>query len=270
LEQNLDILSKLLDPSTNLDAALKKLGLEQEQILRIKSYLSKEPETVKTAESKLDTGSKPLSAAVMTANTNGTETASDQAKAGQQNTEPKIVQPVKPQTAGQPVPAVFQTTGLQETDQTQPVSETAGTQADIFSQLVDKAAAGIQEGKYRMSIQLRPEHLGKVTIQMVMDADGLVVRIHTQNDAVESAISNQIAQLEQALKDKGIAVVRMEVTQNNHQDGNGQSGNPHDSKRQRHRGYTDQGDVDGIDAAGREMFMTLQPYLFNNSVEFRA
>jgi len=143
----------------------------------------------------------------------------------------------------------------------------AAAKAGILEQVAGKAAAGIKQGKYQMSIQLRPEHLGKVSVKVTMDAEGMVVRIHAQNETAKSAISGEVAQLEQALKDRGITVVRMEV-QESLQDGAGQPGHPNDPRRDR-REYTPQDDGDA-GTAGRETFIALQEYIYGNTVEFRA
>ncbi|NLT17647.1 MAG: hypothetical protein GXY11_08520 [Clostridiales bacterium] len=143
----------------------------------------------------------------------------------------------------------------------------AAAKAGILEQVAGKAAAGIKQGKYQMSIQLRPEHLGKVSVKVTMDAEGMVVKIHAENETAKSAISGEVAQLEQALKDRGITVVRMEV-QESLQDGAGQPGHPNDP-RQNRREYTPQDDGDAGTAC-RETLIALQEYIYGNTVEFRA
>lgn len=272
------LVSSLEQPGAvpDLDAVLKKIGVEPDKFLWIKSCLSKYLGTAAIQGNGQETESAPLPRLYSAVNAQSAETASVmpdvralETAAGQSGSANESVRPIIQHTAIQSSPSAFQGAVIQQTADTQTLSETAGTPGDIFTQLVEKAAAGIQEGKYRMSIQLRPEHLGKVNIKMVMDADGLVVKIHAHNDAVESAISGQLAQLEQTLRDRGVTVVRMEVGQQSLQDNARQSGNPQEGKRQRQGGYYDAGDGDFVDTAG-EMFMTLQPYLFNNSVEFHA
>ena len=184
---------------------------------------------------------------------------------GGRETAAKTVQPV-------PAEAYVQTTIKQDAGAVQadaPVragSETTATAGDILAQLVEKATAGIKDGKYQMSLQLRPEHLGKVSVNVTMEAEGMVVKIHAQKEAAESAISSQVAQLEQALKDRGITVVRMEV-QEHLQDGAGQPGSQNDPRRNR-REYSTQGDGDA--EAGLETFTALQEYIYGNTVEFQA
>jgi len=95
----------------------------------------------------------------------------------------------------------------------------------------------------------------------------MVVKIHAENETAKSAISGEVAQLEQALKDRGITVVRMEV-QESLQDGAGQPGHPNDP-RQNRREYTPQDDGDAGTAC-RETLIALQEYIYGNTVEFRA
>lgn len=168
--------------------------------------------------------------------------------------------------AGQPV---FRTQDLSTAGQTQAMDKTARTGADIFSQLVDKAAAGLKDGTYLMDIRLKPEHLGMVTIRMALDADGLVVRIHAINNTVENTLSAQTATLEQALRDRGIDVVRVEVAQPNLQNGTERRDTSQDGRRQRHQNLCIRPEGDAAEA-GQELFMALQPGLYGNSVEFQA
>ncbi len=134
---------------------------------------------------------------------------------------------------------------------------------------MDRAAAGLKDGTYLMDIRLKPEHLGMVTVRMALDDDGLVVRIHALNNAVENTLSAQAATLEQALRDRGIDVVRVEVAQPNLQNGTERRDTSQDGRRQRHQNLFIRAEGDAAEA-GQELFMALQPGLYGSSVEFQA
>lgn len=210
---------------------------------------------------------EPKAASVPTENS-GDDAA--QAQTGREETTapPKSAgtHPEESVQAGQPV---LRAQDLSAAGQTQAINKTARTGTDIFSQLVDRAAAGLKDGTYLMDIRLKPEHLGMVTVRMALDADGLVVRIHALNNAVENTLSAQAATLEQALRDRGIDVVRVEVAQPNLQNGTERRDTSQDGRRQRHQNLFIRAEGDAAEA-GQELFMALQPGLYGSSVEFQA
>jgi len=65
--------------------------------------------------------------------------------------------------------------------------------------------------KSAMTIQLKPEFLGNVALEVAVDAAGLHVRINTEDSGVRSMINGQLAALIESLENKGIAVVEVEV-----------------------------------------------------------
>ncbi len=141
---------------------------------------------------------------------------------------------------------------------------------DIISQLVEKASAGVKEGKYEMQVTLKPEYLGKVSIEMVMEDQGMVVKILAPNHSVENAISSQMMHLEQDLKAQGIEVLKMEVTQQPMQDSSQLPNQSQESYKQSKQKYFTTGDIDTLEELSDMLSMTEQLALFSNSVEFRA
>ena len=62
-----------------------------------------------------------------------------------------------------------------------------------------------------MTIQLKPEFLGKVALEIAVDAAGLHVKISAADSDVRGMINNQINTLIESLTNKGIEVVEVEV-----------------------------------------------------------
>ena len=67
------------------------------------------------------------------------------------------------------------------------------------------------ETKSTMMIQLKPEFLGKVALEVAVDAAGLHVKINAADSGVRNMISSQMTALIESLQNKGIAVVEVEV-----------------------------------------------------------
>jgi flagellar hook-length control protein FliK len=63
-----------------------------------------------------------------------------------------------------------------------------------------------------MSIQLKPEFLGKVALEIAIDTEGLRVKINAADGGVRAMLNGQINTLIESLKNKGIEVVEVEVT----------------------------------------------------------
>jgi len=82
---------------------------------------------------------------------------------------------------------------------------------NLFEEMVSRIEMMQNEEKQAMTIQLKPDFLGKVALEIAMDAAGLHVRINAADGDVRSMINGQIAALIESLENKGIAVVEVEV-----------------------------------------------------------
>lgn len=120
----------------------------------------------------------------------------------------------KPLQADQPVDVAPQRAAfadrLQPAAQEQPHTE--GVEANrLFDEMVERITNSEQNGMRTMEIQLKPDHLGKVSIQLQLGENGLQAKITADDPSVRSAISGQITQLVEALSEKGIKVAGFEV-----------------------------------------------------------
>ena len=82
---------------------------------------------------------------------------------------------------------------------------------NLFDEMVSRFETMQNENRSAMTIQLKPEFLGNVTLEIVMDAAGLSLRINAQNSDVRNMINGQINSLVETLQNKGIAVTEVEV-----------------------------------------------------------
>lgn len=95
-------------------------------------------------------------------------------------------------------------------------AETSGpaptaTAETLFDTMVENMAmSSTAESKY-MEIQLKPDFLGKVSIQLALGDNGLEIKIKADDPGVKSLIAGQITQLSEALAGKGVKVTSVDV-----------------------------------------------------------
>jgi flagellar hook-length control protein FliK len=87
----------------------------------------------------------------------------------------------------------------------------ASVKADVFDQIVQRAAVHVKSGQGEMRIDLKPEFLGHVRLQIVTDNQQVTVRILTELPMVRDMIESSIQQLKSDLQQQGLRVERVEV-----------------------------------------------------------
>ena len=85
-----------------------------------------------------------------------------------------------------------------------------GTES-LYDEMVSRIETSLTDNVRTMTIQLKPEFLGKVALEIAMDAAGLHVRISADDQNVRSMVNSQINALVETLQNKGIEVVEVEV-----------------------------------------------------------
>lgn len=66
-----------------------------------------------------------------------------------------------------------------------------------------------------MDIQLRPEYLGKVSIQLSLGENGMEIKIKAEDSSVKDLIAGQLAQLTSSLSENGVKVADVDVVYTN-------------------------------------------------------
>ncbi len=91
--------------------------------------------------------------------------------------------------------------------------ETAVTSAsETVMDLVDSLSAKTAEGAQEFEITLKPEYLGKLSIKLTQDGDGIKAHIKAADAAVRNLLLNETSLLQSMLKEKGIEVTQIDVT----------------------------------------------------------
>lgn len=82
---------------------------------------------------------------------------------------------------------------------------------DIFEQVVTKFTAVTIDGTSKVTMQLNPEHLGKIAFQVVSREGQLTGQFVAESEAVKAALEAQVSQLKLHLANHGIRVEDVKV-----------------------------------------------------------
>lgn len=83
--------------------------------------------------------------------------------------------------------------------------------ADIIRQVVEAVRVSLSKDSTTMTLQLNPEHLGRVQISVVSKNGIMQAQIIAENKAAQNAIESNIALLQEALEGKELKVESVEV-----------------------------------------------------------
>lgn len=85
-------------------------------------------------------------------------------------------------------------------------------QAQQASEQIVKSVKGmISDGKSQVTLQLHPESLGKVSIQLTMDHGALTAHFTAHKDSTRAMLENHMAALRTALDDQNVKVDRLHI-----------------------------------------------------------
>ena len=87
----------------------------------------------------------------------------------------------------------------------------APVKTDVFDQIVQRAAVHVKNDQGEIRIDLKPDFLGHVRLQIVTDNQQVTVRILTELPMVRDMIESNIHQLKSDLQQQGLQVERVEV-----------------------------------------------------------
>ncbi|WP_434751686.1 flagellar hook-length control protein FliK [Paenibacillus amylolyticus] len=125
----------------------------------------------------------------------------------------------------------------------EPVMQVSHFAKEMTQFMVSKLDIVNQKGFSEATISLRPEHLGRLDVQITLQNGQLVAKFMTEHVMAKDMLEQQMMQLRSSLQSQGIQVERLEVTQNSslgsemYQDGGRQQGNQsQQQRRSRERG----------------------------------
>lgn len=106
----------------------------------------------------------------------------------------------------------------------------------VIRQVIEAVKTNITEDMTSMEMQLHPEHLGRISLQIVSRNGAITAQIMAQNEVAKEAIESQVAELKEHLNEQGIKVEAIEVAVGTRQfeenlDGQGRHQEEHQSKK---------------------------------------
>jgi hypothetical protein len=88
---------------------------------------------------------------------------------------------------------------------------TGPLRSEVFEQIVQRAAVQLRNDQGEMHIDLKPDFLGRVRMQILTENQQVSVRIFTERPAVRDLIETGLYQLKSDLQNQGLQVDRLEV-----------------------------------------------------------
>lgn len=122
-------------------------------------------------------------------------------------------------------------TKLQQTAQAEDAGATTDTQ-DIMRQIMDYMKISVKADGSDLEMQLHPQSLGTLHIQMASKNGVVTANFITENETVKAALESQMVQLKESFAEQGVKVEAIEVTVQTHQfeqnleQGRGRGSNP--------------------------------------------
>ncbi|MBR1629975.1 MAG: flagellar hook-length control protein FliK [Lachnospiraceae bacterium] len=89
--------------------------------------------------------------------------------------------------------------------------------ADIMDQIVTRASVTINETVSRMEMELNPQNLGRMIMQVQEHEGVITARLIAQNEHVRAALESHLATLQENLESKGIKVNAVEISAGTHE-----------------------------------------------------
>lgn len=87
---------------------------------------------------------------------------------------------------------------------------------EIMDQIMDYMRIQLKPGMDQLEMQLHPESLGTVHIQLSSKGGEVTAQFQVQNETVKAAIESQIISLQETLKEQGVKVEAVQVTVESH------------------------------------------------------
>jgi len=103
----------------------------------------------------------------------------------------------------------------------EPQTFTKSAQADTLRQIVNKAAFNLQSGRSEFKIDLKPESLGHLKMQILTENHHVTVRILAENPLVKDLIESNLAQLKANFQNQGLEIEKFDVSVARDSDQNG-------------------------------------------------
>ncbi|WP_010249102.1 flagellar hook-length control protein FliK [Acetivibrio cellulolyticus] len=104
----------------------------------------------------------------------------------------------------------IKTNGASEVSKLQ--NEVAVSKKEIVSQIVEKAKVILTDEKSEMVIDLKPDHLGKLSLKVVTERGAVVAKFVAESEQVKAAIESNMDNLKESLTKQGFSIQGFSVS----------------------------------------------------------
>ena len=115
----------------------------------------------------------------------------------------------------------------------EPQAFTKSAQSDTLRQIVNKAALNVESGRSEFKIDLKPESLGHLKMQILAENSQVTVRIIAENPLVKDMIESNLAQLKANFQNQGLEIEKFDVSVARDSDQNGTGDGRYGSRKMR-------------------------------------
>jgi flagellar hook-length control protein FliK len=88
--------------------------------------------------------------------------------------------------------------------------------AELVDQVVHQLNGRLKSGPTSMHLQLNPEELGAIDVELIRDSQGVSVTFYAEHSSTGKLLETQLSQLRQSLMDSGVQLSGLNIGQHNH------------------------------------------------------
>lgn len=101
----------------------------------------------------------------------------------------------------------------------------------ILEQIIEQIKVSVVKEEAQMTIQLKPEHLGKLSMEVVSKQGIMTARFTVESEQTKEVLEQNIQALKEVLENRNLIIEELEVTVGqNHQEDNQNNKNPKSNK----------------------------------------
>jgi len=128
-------------------------------------------------------------------------------------------------------------------------------QIDVIKQVSEKVKVNLFEDKSEMIIKLKPDHLGKVTVEIAVENGNITAKFLAESEKVKEILESNMQDLKDHLANQGMAVQNLSVSVGNENRGPLFEQNDYSSLRKRRKiqEVSDEAYIDGDDYGINEL-----------------
>ena len=144
-------------------------------------------------------------------------------------------------------------------------SEVYVSNKELITQIVEKAKATLTDEKSEMVIDLKPDHLGKLSLKVVTERGAVVAKFVAESEQVKAAIEANMDSLKQSLTKQGFSVQGFSVSVRQDSRRSFDQGNEHSKSSRSNKAEKIMSVVSAGVTGIEEKHEVINPYMVNTS-----